>query len=342
MDTKRRNPSSRNILKKIFSKLGILVEGGGDKCNLRILITMSSNRMAIAVWIIFVIKCCHGVRHADAFFVHNNAGVKLVRGTTETVFKNKLNTKNIRFVQHQTMIQNWDVRRIKNQRIGGGSLLLHSPQHNHMNINANDEEDWHLNTASSANTKIATSEKIDYDQVSSRRRALQHMASTAALISITSPSAANAAVAEIDSKSGELYSPRKEMLGGGGSDLARGIKLESRQSLTNDRNNLRDSKEPIQTVYETRFITYLSRFLLNYDPAAASWWAEQDLEIRNSFSNSNSENGSADGKNRMSIDSQRKLRFAEFAESVEVGLANYFVGPYGSYASVKAGKDSNE
>ena len=31
-------------------------------------------------------------------------------------------------------------------------------------------------------------------------------------------------------------------------------------------------------------------------------------------------------------------RFAEFAESVEVGLADYFVGPYGSYASVAAAK----
>jgi len=31
-------------------------------------------------------------------------------------------------------------------------------------------------------------------------------------------------------------------------------------------------------------------------------------------------------------------QFAEFAESVEIGLADYFVGSYGSYASVAAAK----
>ena len=118
------------------------------------------------------------------------------------------------------------------------------------------------------------------------------------------------------------------MLGGGGSDAARGVKFKSRDAAGDAGNNSYKNGTPIQTLYETRFITYLSRFLLNYDPAAVSWWEEQKFETNEN------ENG---GRSRMSVDSQKKLRFAEFAESVEVGLADYFVGPYGSYASVKAG-----
>eukprot|EP00554_Chaetoceros_debilis_P000028 CAMPEP_0194091142 /NCGR_PEP_ID=MMETSP0149-20130528/41763_1 /TAXON_ID=122233 /ORGANISM="Chaetoceros debilis, Strain MM31A-1" /LENGTH=236 /DNA_ID=CAMNT_0038775621 /DNA_START=1 /DNA_END=707 /DNA_ORIENTATION=- len=111
------------------------------------------------------------------------------------------------------------------------------------------------------------------------------------------------------------------MLGGGGSDMARGIELQSRSGKDNKAFTER-SVGLLQPVYNTRFITYLSRFLLNCDPAARSWWQEQTF--------------SKEGK--ISVDSQKKLRFAEFAESVEVGLADYFVGPYGSYASVQAAK----
>ena len=155
------------------------------------------------------------------------------------------------------------------------------------------------------------------NHVSSRRKVLGTIM-TASTVLCTLPLSANAGIAQIDSKSGELFSPKKEMLGGGGSDLARGVKLQSRTRGAISYNNV----EPIQTVYETRFITYLSRFLLNFDPAASSWWSEQEFDT----------NG------KMSVESQRKLRFAEFAESVEIGLADYFVGPYGSYASVQAGK----
>lgn len=164
-------------------------------------------------------------------------------------------------------------------------------------------------------------------QPSSRRKALQVIAAAtgAAITMSSSPIIANAGVAEIDAKTGSLYSPKKEMLGGGGSDLARGIKLQSRNrdsSSSSSSSSPSSSNTIRQTVYETRFITYLSRFLLNYDPAAKSWWKEQEF----------------DEMGKMSVESQKKLRFAEFAESVEVGLADYFVGPYGSYASVKAGE----
>jgi hypothetical protein len=167
-------------------------------------------------------------------------------------------------------------------------------------------------------------EKIDSGKIkqtninSTRRKALQQIVSTSAVISML-PMVANAGIAEIDSKSGELFSPKKEMLGGGGSDAARGLKLQSREK---GGGNSKNSATPIQTIYDTRFITYLARFLLNFDPAANAWWREQNF----------------DANGRLSIDSQKKLRFAEFAESVEIGLADYFTGPYGSYASVQAGE----
>ena len=80
------------------------------------------------------------------------------------------------------------------------------------------------------------------------------------------------------------------MIKGGGSKAARGIPLkevEQRQRLgkrsnNNNGNGENDTKKKkkdllkseglIQDVYETRFITYLARFVLVFDPAAAAWW----------------------------------------------------------------------
>jgi hypothetical protein len=69
-------------------------------------------------------------------------------------------------------------------------------------------------------------------------------------------------------------------------------------------------------------VAYLSRFLLNFDPSARAWWDKR---------------GCGDSWDR----SRRQLRerenaFADFAASVEVGLTDYFSGPYGSYSSVSA------
>mmetsp|Transcript_12115 Transcript_12115/g.22670 ORF Transcript_12115/g.22670 Transcript_12115/m.22670 type:complete len:1052 (-) Transcript_12115:1977-5132(-) len=155
-----------------------------------------------------------------------------------------------------------------------------------------------------------------FASMNTRRKVLVSLMASGTLLSV-SPQTVNAGKAEIDSKTGELFSPKSEMLGGGGSDLARGIKLESRT-----KGEFATDGGPVQYVYETRFITYLSRFLLNYDPAAKAWWNDQDFGV----------------DERISVEVQKKIRFAEFAESVEIGLANYFVGPYGSYASVQAAK----
>jgi len=152
---------------------------------------------------------------------------------------------------------------------------------------------------------------------SSRRQAIGIMATTVASMTMI-PSTAQAGKAIIDSSSGQLYSPKADMLGGGGSDLARGIKMESRDRGVQTKNK----NDSLQSIYETRFITYLSRFLLNFDPAAKSWWEEQDFT----------------SNTKLPIPVQQKQRFSEFSESVEIGLADYFVGPYGSYGTVEAAK----
>jgi len=124
-------------------------------------------------------------------------------------------------------------------------------------------------------TSIRTTNHDEIDNPSSRREALQLMAAATMGISLTSlPQPANAGKPEIDSKSGELFSPKSQMLGGGGSDMARGIELQSRSGKDNKAFTER-SVGLLQPVYNTRFITYLSRFLLNCDPAARSWWQEQ-------------------------------------------------------------------
>ena len=147
----------------------------------------------------------------------------------------------------------------------------------------------------------------------SRRRLVGGLAASTVMVPLMS---AHAGLPEIDS-SGQLFSPRADMLSGG-SEAARGIPLRGARRF------LRPG-ETLQTVYETRFITYLARFLLNFDAAANSWWTTQGFV------------GTWE-QSPISDRAQIENIFAEFAESVEVGLADYFVGPYGSYSSVSAAR----
>lgn len=154
----------------------------------------------------------------------------------------------------------------------------------------------------------------------SRRRFIPVATTVTTGIILTSSSHSAQALYEVDRKSGELFSSKNQMLGRGGSDAARGVSLTQRQSqatAVSDK-KLFSSREPIQDLYNTRFITYLARFLLTFDPPSRAWWIENVPS----------------GKSKQ----DKESTFASFAESVEVGLADYFLGPYGSYASVQAAK----
>jgi hypothetical protein len=111
------------------------------------------------------------------------------------------------------------------------------------------------------------------------------------------------------------------MIKGGGSTSARGTRLkpiEEKASKNRKNESLLNSKSGlIQTVYETRFITYLARFLLVFDPSANAWWKK----------NSKASVLPTDTDNNLDITATSditKERFAEFAESVEIGLGEKF------------------
>mmetsp|Transcript_34050 Transcript_34050/g.61161 ORF Transcript_34050/g.61161 Transcript_34050/m.61161 type:complete len:996 (+) Transcript_34050:108-3095(+) len=176
---------------------------------------------------------------------------------------------------------------------------------------------------------ISNSSTSRYPIETSRRSALLQILSLS-IISTSLPDYASAS--EIDT-TGELFTPKNEMIKGGGSAAARGIPLkpmEEKASRSRKNKSLLKGTGLIQDFYETRFITYLARFLLVFDPAASAWWK------KNSKSNV-----AIDDESNMDSSVNNDIateKFAEFAESVEVGLADYFLGPYGSYASVAAAK----
>lgn len=167
-----------------------------------------------------------------------------------------------------------------------------------------------------------------HTEVSRRAAVLRILPLTILLAGFPDSSSAS----EIDA-TGQLYTPKNEMIKGGGSASARGIRLkpvDEKMSRDRKNKNLLKSSGLIQNVYETRFITYLARFLLVFDPSANAWWK------KNSSSNMTPDDESS--KDSPAKKDISKEKFAEFAESVEVGLADYFLGPYGSYASVAAAK----
>lgn len=176
----------------------------------------------------------------------------------------------------------------------------------------------------SSSSKAQTAQRI-HPQQTDRRTALLQLLSIS-LLSTSLPSQAS----EIDTSTGELFSPKNQMIKGGGSIGGRGIPLKKEQY--NNKQSLLKTSGLIQSVYETRFITYLTRFLLVYDPAARAWWKKN--RARANQITIVADNTTMKSDEYFNAGEQ----FAEFAESVEIGLADYFLGPYGSYASVAAAK----
>jgi hypothetical protein len=160
---------------------------------------------------------------------------------------------------------------------------------------------------------------------SQRRKLIGTIISTIAISASASPfvAPAMASIPEIDS-SGNLFTPKADMLMGG-STAARGIPL-ARSSIQRSAGELQLQ----EGLYEPRFVTYLARFLLNYEPSAQAYWTSQGYGL--SWDTSSSMSSST----MMNDSTNDQILFAAFAQSVEVGLADYFSGPFGSYSSVTA------
>ena len=149
----------------------------------------------------------------------------------------------------------------------------------------------------SSNNIPSERQNVPQPAIVSRRSSLQTMfltaTATATAVATFRTDSASAGIPEVDIY-GNLFSPKSDMLSGG-SQAARGISSRQRGSRLKP-------GQPIQTVYETRFIAYLSRFLLNFDPAANAWWLQQngfrdtwDTVLQDdSSSNNNNDNKSED------------------------------------------------
>lgn len=68
--------------------------------------------------------------------------------------------------------------------------------------------------------------------------------------------------------------------------------------------------------YPVRFTTYLTRFLLNFDPPSREWWVEQGAKLPLQAK-------------RESLVELRSRQFSQYSESVQLGLSN-FAGPTGT------------
>jgi hypothetical protein len=168
---------------------------------------------------------------------------------------------------------------------------------------------------------------VKLDGHTSRRDALRSFgAAMISTLAMSSADVANAAKAEFDSTTGNLFTPKADMLSGG-SDAARGLPISRNRVTLNP-------GQPLQSIYEPRFVAYLSRFLLNFDPAARAYWVQQGFgdswELPIPTIGVDSDNALEQR------DRSAENAFAEFAQSVEVGLADYFSGPFGSYSSLPA------
>ena len=71
---------------------------------------------------------------------------------------------------------------------------------------------------------------------------------------------------EMDAKSGEQFVPRSEC-------ACNALKREATEDdRSRRRRRIATQSTTFQEVYDVRFVAYLSRFLLNYDPAAKAWF----------------------------------------------------------------------
>lgn len=170
-----------------------------------------------------------------------------------------------------------------------------------------------LQSANNHNHEYVNQTQFGLPNECTRRQALAGILAVSTTSLFLPADEASAGNPQLDS-TGQLFAPKSEMLRGG-SEQTRGVPIKREKRL--------QAGQTLQNVYNTRFIAYLARFLLNFDPAVHAWWAKQGL------------GDSWEEISGYQTDLVEKV-FSEFAESVEIGLADYFVGPYGSYSSVPA------
>ena len=155
----------------------------------------------------------------------------------------------------------------------------------------NKEEGHHTAPSSSARPPRLRSRRGDDDDRCNRREALGR--DTLALIGLTT-------VLNAPSPS---YANEKPSVGG---DYPY---LKWRQ-FREVEGRAKDRKLKGQSTYPVRFVTYLARFLINFDIADKRLWEDLAREIPFTYSMED-------------VDATRRRQFAEFADSVEIGLYDF-------------------
>lgn len=181
--------------------------------------------------------------------------------------------------------------------------------HNH-NAYARETSNSHSSTIAVVSAQIIPTANLSTPEISRRAVLIHSLAFLILSLGIPESSLAS----EIDT-TGQLFTPKNVMIKGGGSTSARGIRLkpvEEKASKNRRNESLLNKSGLIQNVYETRFIAYLARFLLVFDPSANAWWRKN--------SNISAQYESENDMDTIINNDVTKERFAEFAESVEIGL----------------------
>jgi hypothetical protein len=128
----------------------------------------------------------------------------------------------------------------------------------------------HVGAKNTADSEETLKQRQQLPVFLSRRSIIKKAATilgTATTAAVVFPAlVANAEGPELDTTSGERFIPKSDCPC---MDLKREVTDEDRRIK---KTAAVTSKGLLQNVYNVRFITYLSRFLLNYDPAARAWF----------------------------------------------------------------------
>ena len=119
-----------------------------------------------------------------------------------------------------------------------------------------------------------------------------------------------ASVTLYDPTTSQYYAPSRAMLTSGEGSLAtRGIPLK-KGGRTMTSKDKADIDKYAERIYPTRFVVYLTRFLLRYDPPAIQWFSKATQTA--------------------STREEVEVSFGELSRSVFVGLEDYFLGETGA------------
>lgn len=187
-----------------------------------------------------------------------------------------------------------------------GSFCCHS-QLSFRPLRSNQGRRWLSIYAATKNSTFSAS-------ASERRQFLRSLAATASVTAAVASSSTN-----VKARAGEIGTNRRQQ---SGDENLIWSPIGSKSSLTTNPGLVRDNDTDKRFKrYPVRFVTYLTRFLLNFDSDVQRWWLGQS-----GTAFFDGEYGSGSGVVSMSAQDLavlRRKRFEELAKTVELGLRDF-------------------